>query len=135
MDTMTPAERSVRMGLIRSRDTKPELAVRSLVRSLGFRYRLHVKDLPGCPDLVFKRFSKVIFVNGCFWHLHNCPDCRIPKSGFDYWKPKLRSNAARDKQSLRRLKQLGWQSLVIWECELKQPDQVLRTVTDFLRDE
>jgi|SRR5208282_94922 len=134
MDTLTPSERSVRMALIRSRDTKPEIAVRSLVHGMGYRYRLHGKDLPGSPDLIFKAKRKVIFVHGCFWHLHrNCSNCRPPKSRRDYWKPKLERNAARDKQVRRRLRQLGWRCLVVWECELANRVRLSGKVSDFLR--
>jgi DNA mismatch endonuclease (patch repair protein) len=121
------------MGLIRSRNTQPEIAVRSLVFSMGYRYRLHAKDLPGRPDLVFRSKRKVIFVNGCFWHLHrNCAHCRPPKSKLGYWKPKLERNAERDKQVRRKLRHLGWRSLVVWECELNQLDRLSRKITIFL---
>jgi DNA mismatch endonuclease, patch repair protein len=114
MDTLTPSERSVRMGLIRSRDTSPEIAIRRLVYGMGYRYRLYAKDLPGRPDLVFRARRKVIFVHGCFWHLHrNCSNCKQPKSRRYYWKPKLERNASRDKQVQRRLRRLGWRSLVV----------------------
>ena len=135
MDPLTPIERSERMSLIRSRDTRPELAVRRLVHALGYRYRLHVKDLPGCPDLVFKRKLKVIFVHGCFWHLHrNCKNNRPPKSKTEYWKPKLERNAARDKQAQRQLRRLGWRSLVVWECELKNLPRLTIKLITFLQD-
>ena len=133
MDTMTPSERSERMALIRSRDTKPELAVRSLVHGMGYRYRLHSKDLPGHPDLILKSRLKVIFVHGCFWHLHrNCPKCRLPKSNRDYWKPKLERNTARDKRVSRQLRNRGWRSLVVWECELSDTARLARRLCDFL---
>src|SRR5205823_7075741 len=105
MDILTPSARSIRMGLIRSRNTGPEMAVRRLVHGMGYRYRLHDKDLPGRPDLVFKSKHKVIFVHGCFWHLHrNCWNCRPPKSRRSYWKPKLERNATRDRQVRFRLR-------------------------------
>ena len=123
MDTMTPEARSQHMALIRSRDTKTEKAVRSLVHGMGYRYRLHAKDLPGRPDLVFRPRRKAVFVHGCFWHLHrNCPKCRQPKSRQDYWKPKLEKNAERDNRVRRELKRNGWHSLVVWECELANPN-------------
>lgn len=135
MDVLSRSERSVRMGLIRSRDTKPELAVRSLVHGMGYRYRLHGKDLPGKPDLVFKARRKVIFVHGCFWHLHRgCPNCRPPKSRRDYWKPKLERNAERDKEVRVRLRRLGWRSLVVWECELTNHVSLSRKINDYLRE-
>ncbi len=134
MDIMTRSERSIRMALIRSSNTGPEIAVRRLVYGMGYRYRLHGEDLPGRPDLVFKARQKVIFVHGCFWHLHrNCRNNRPPKSKREYWKPKLERNAARDKQVRRRLRYLGWRSLVIWECELKKPDRLSRKIKNFFR--
>ena len=133
MDTMTKAERSERMALIRSKDTKPELAVRRLIHSLGYRYRLHGKGLPGHPDLVFAGKSKVIFVHGCFWHLHrNCASCRPPKSRLEYWKPKLETNAARDKSVRQRLRRLGWRCLVIWECEIDDSEALVRKIKEYL---
>jgi DNA mismatch endonuclease (patch repair protein) len=135
MDTLTPSERSARMALIRSRDTKPELFVRRIIHGLGYRYRLHAKDLPGRPDLVFKSRRKVVFVHGCFWHLHrNCPACRPPKSRRDYWKPKLERNAARDKEVVRQLRRLGWRLMVIWECELDRTERLTQKITKFLRN-
>ncbi|MFY9744443.1 MAG: DNA mismatch endonuclease Vsr [Candidatus Sulfotelmatobacter sp.] len=117
MDILSRSARSVRMGLIRSRDTKPEMAVRRLVYGLGYRFRLHGKNLPGRPDLVFRSRLKVIFVHGCFWHMHrNCG--RQPKSRLTYWKPKLQRNAERDKIVRRELNRNGWRSLVIWECQI-----------------
>jgi len=131
MDTLTRAQRSERMSLIRSKDTKPEIAVRRIVHGMGYRYRLHDKELPGHPDMVFRSRSKVIFVHGCFWHLHrNC--CRPPKSRREYWKPKLESNAARDRRTRRQLIRMGWRSLVIWECELVDRDKLERKVGRFL---
>ncbi len=133
MDTLTKAERSIRMGLIRSKDTKPELAVRRLVHGMGYRYRLHGKNLPGHPDMVFSARSKVIFVHGCFWHLHrNCSNCRPPKSREDYWKPKLEHNTERDQQVRKQLRHMGWHCLVVWECELANPDMLARKMKCFL---
>src|SRR4051794_13632433 len=133
MDIMTTAERSKRMSLIRSRDTRPELAVRRLLHAMGYRYRLHDRSLPGCPDIVFKGKLKVIFVHGCFWHLHRaCAACRPPKSKLEYWGPKLEGNAARDKQVRQRLRKLGWKCLVIWECEVDGTDRLSRKISEFL---
>jgi DNA mismatch endonuclease, patch repair protein len=133
MDTLTKAERSIRMGLIRSKDTKPELVVRQLIHAMGYRYRLHGNGMPGHPDLVFAARAKVIFVHGCFWHLHsNCPKCRPPKSKADYWKPKLERNAERDKQVRTQLRRLGWGSLVVWECELTRIAQLQQKIRRFL---
>lgn len=133
MDTLTKSERSIRMGRIRSKDTKPELAVRRLVHGMGYRFRLHDKYLPGHPDMVFRSRSKVIFVHGCFWHLHkNCSNCRPPKSRKDYWMPKLEQNAERDQRVLRQLRRLGWRCMAIWECELANPDRLARKMGHFL---
>ena len=118
MDTLTPEERSERMSRVRSKDTAIELRVRSLVHSLGYRYRLHRRDLPGTPDLVFPSRKKVIFVHGCFWHLHRkCRQYRLPRTKKSFWIPKLQANKERDKRNLAKLRSLGWRSLIIWECE------------------
>ena len=105
------------MACVKSKDTTPELVVRRLVHSTGFRYRLHVTALPGSPDLVFSRLGKIIIVNGCFWHMHTCGRCRVPNSRRDYWLKKLARNARRDKQNLRGLRKSGWKILIVWECQ------------------
>jgi DNA mismatch endonuclease (patch repair protein) len=123
------------MAAIKSKDTSPELLVRSLAHRLGYRFRLHAKDLPGNPDLVFRSRKKAIFVHGCFWHQHNsakCRDGRMPKSNRSYWKPKLLKNMERDKRSLKALRALKWKVLTIWECETKNPDRLVRVLTKFL---
>jgi DNA mismatch endonuclease, patch repair protein len=117
-DTVSKTERSRIMAAVKSKDTAPELIVRRLVHSLGYRYRLHVRSLPGNPDLVFPRLRKVINVNGCFWHLHRCARCRVPSSRRRYWVAKLQRNAARDKRTRRELQHAGWRVLVIWECQI-----------------
>lgn len=137
-DTLTQAARSERMSRVKGKDTKPELKVRKLVHSLGYRYRLHGKDIPGKPDMVFSTRWKVIFVNGCFWHRHgdsNCSLARLPKSRLDFWLPKLERNAQRDNENVEMLRQTGWESLVVWECELRDMDAVKRKVVGFLCDE
>ena len=111
------------MAAVKSRDTTPEMAVRRLVHSLGYRYRLHVRSLPGTPDLVFPRLRKIINVNGCFWHLHGCDRCRVPSSRRSYWTAKLQRNAARDKRTKRELRCNGWQVLVLWECQITPAKQ------------
>ena len=129
-DTLSKGARSERMSRVRAKDTKPEMFVRRLVYSLGFRYRLHRRDLPGKPDLVFPSRHAVIFVHGCFWHRHaKCG--RLPKSRLDYWLPKLNRNKARDRQHLKALTRDGWRVLVIWECELHSKTLALR-ITRFL---
>jgi DNA mismatch endonuclease, patch repair protein len=117
-DTFTKSERSRIMAAVKSKDTAPELFVRRLVHSLGYRFRLHVQSLPGTPDLVLPRLRKIINVNGCFWHMHDCPRCRIPSSRQEYWLRKLQRNAARDKRTERELRQMGWSVMVIWECQI-----------------
>jgi DNA mismatch endonuclease, patch repair protein len=128
-----PPERSRQMARVRSKDTKPEMAVRRLVHRLGYRYRLHRRDLPGSPDIVFPGRRKVIFVHGCFWHRHPDPDCklaRMPKSRLEFWEPKLEANAERDKRALQALEALGWEALTLWECEIKSnrdlEDRIIR---------
>lgn len=110
------------MSHIHSKDMVPEMIVRKLVHGMGYRYRLHQKDLPGKPDLVFSSRKKIIFVHGCFWHQHNDPKCKFahtPKSNTDYWFPKLKRNVERDREHMKELEQLGWDVLVVWECETK----------------
>ena len=132
-DSISRERRSANMRKIRSTDTSPELAVRRLVHSLGYRFRLHRKDLPGKPDLVFPSRRKVIFVHGCFWHQHrNCIDGRVPKSRRDYWIAKLQRNVERDLQSQRRLRRAGWSVMTIWECQTKDPELLKQRITRFL---
>lgn len=133
-DTFTQSERSRIMAAVKSEDTTPELFVRRIVHSLGYRYRLHVRSLPGTPDLVFVRLRKVINVNGCFWHMHGCGRCRIPSSRRDYWIGKMQRNAARDKRTRRKLRESGWQVLVLWECQIKpsRDEQLRRRIVAFL---
>lgn len=132
MDTLTPSQRSERMSRVRSRDTGPELAVRRLVHSMGFRYRLQ-GHLPGRPDMVFSGRRKVIFVHGCFWHRHaGCSKCRLPKSRVDFWLAKLEGNRRRDKLNQRRLRRAGWGVLIVWECELNDMDRLGERIKRFL---
>lgn len=133
MDTLTAKQRSERMSRIRDRDTKPELAVRRLVHSMGFRYALRAADLPGRPDLVFRSRRKVVFVHGCFWHRHpGCHNTRLPKSRLSFWVPKLRENRRRDLRNQRRLLTEGWKPLVIWECELRDRPALVDRIQQFL---
>lgn len=135
-DTLSRAARSERMSLIRSKDTKPELLVRRLVYSLGYRYRLHRRDLPGVPDLVFARSRSVIFVHGCFWHCHaRCRKARTPKSRLSYWKPKLELNSKRDKKNVRTLLRDGWRVLIIWECQLGHRGRLEKRIVRFLESQ
>lgn len=122
------------MSKIRAKDTKPEMIVRRLLHAEGYRYRLHRRDLPGKPDIVFGARGKAIFVHGCFWHQHPASDCldgRRPKSNTDYWNAKLARNVQRDEQSIAELEARGWNVLVIWECEVSDP-KLLDRLTSFL---
>lgn len=123
------------MSRIRSKDTSPEKKVRSLLHQMGYRFRLHVKSLPGQPDIVLPKYKKVIFVHGCFWHLHKgCRDGTIPKTGHKSWKEKLERNIKRDKLHVKNLKKLGWKVLVLWECEIeKQTNDVQQKLTAFMK--
>jgi len=126
--------RSVMMAAVRSKDTKPEMLVRSLLHRNGYRFRLHRADLPGKPDIVLSSKKKIIFVHGCFWHQHDdCSLSHMPHSNVSYWEPKLRRNQSRDKEHLRVLRAAGWRCLVLWECELGRPERLLRRLTKFLR--
>jgi DNA mismatch endonuclease, patch repair protein len=134
MDTWTKKKRSEVMSNIRSKDTTPEIIIRSLLHISGFRFRLHSKQLPGRPDLIFSKYQCVIFVNGCFWHQHQeCRGGRIPKSRKRYWEPKLLGNVERDKKNIRKLRKLGWRVKVVWECEInKNPQTTIDKVIRFL---
>ena len=119
-DNHSKEVRSMNMSHIRSKNSKPEELVRKYLFSKGFRYRKNVKTLPGCPDIVLPKYKTVIFVNGCFWHKHDCPRFVWPSSNEDYWRPKIMGNVERDKRNLAELQQLGWTVLTVWECELKK---------------
>lgn len=133
MDSLSPAKRSEIMARVRSKNTRPELFVRKLVFALGYRYRLHAKDLPGHPDLVFRKSRKVIFVHGCFWHRHaNCALARLPKSRLEFWIPKLEGNKRRDRRINGVLARRGWKVLTIWQCQLKRTKGLELRVRRFL---
>lgn len=135
MDTVAPYRRSENMRRIKGKHTTPERLVRSLLHRSGFRYRLHRADLPGCPDIVFAKKSKVIFVHGCFWHMHaGCGGGRMPRSRLDYWKPKLLGNVKRDTLVRTQLRQMGWSVLIVWECQLDRPGPLLKKLKDFLTE-
>lgn len=126
MDSLTTAERSERMSRIGSKHTKPELAVRSVLRTLGYRYRLHGKNLPGVPDIVFPGLRKIIFVHGCFWHAHaNCKVANRPKSRRRFWDAKFERNKARDRLNKRSLARDGWSVFTVWECQTKRSADLL----------
>ena len=132
-DRLTPAQRSYNMSRIRSKGSRVEMLVRRLVHSLGYRYRLHRKELPGSPDLVFPRFHKVIFVHGCFWHRHHCSSGQlVPSTNKTYWLKKFAVNKRRDSQSREALQEDGWGVLVLWECETRDLDKLTEQITSFL---
>ena len=135
MDIWTKEKRSDVMSKIRSKNTKPEIIVRKMLFAQGYRYRLHVKNLSGKPDIVMPKYNAVIFVHGCFWHLHQgCRDGTFPKTRTEYWKDKLLGNRERDKRHRRELRKLGWRILRLWECEIdKNPDKVIKMLNSFLR--
>ncbi|WP_231502516.1 very short patch repair endonuclease [Herbaspirillum sp. RV1423] len=132
VDVFSKAQRSAIMARIKAKNTKPEMVVRRIVHGLGYRYRLHRPDLPGKPDLTFPRFQKVIFVHGCFWHHHLCQRGRLPSSNISYWAQKIQSNVLRDRRYLCELRMQGWKPLVIWECQLKERDKLVRRIKRFL---
>ena len=133
MDSLSPLERSDIMGRVPSKNSRPELFVRKLIFALGYRYRLHVRNLPGCPDLVFRKLRKVVFVHGCFWHRHaGCALARLPKSRLDFWLPKLEGNKERDRRTKRALTKEGWNVLTIWECQLKDTRRLQTRIGKFL---
>ncbi len=133
MDALTKLQRSALMSNVRSKDTTTELAVRGMIFSLGFRYRLHRVDLPGKPDLVFVSKRKIIFINGCFWHRHKgCKYSTTPKSNKIFWLEKFEKNIRRDKSNRIELRSLGWKILTVWQCELKKRDKLERRIIDFL---
>ena len=132
--TEAAAARSAVMRAVKSANTKPELVVRRLAHQLGFRFRLHRKTLPGCPDLVFVALSKAIFVNGCFWHGHDCKrGARVPKSNAQYWRAKIAGNRARDAKVREELAAHGWDVLTVWECQTRDPGLLRAQLQDFLR--
>lgn len=132
VDNRTPESRSRLMARIGSKNTAPELAVRRLLHIDGYRFRLHRKDLPGRPDIVFGARRKAIFVHGCFWHAHDCRLGALPKSRPEFWKPKRARNRARDAEAIAALKEWRWDALVVWQCETKHADELRRTLRDFL---
>lgn len=134
MDTLTPEQRSARMGLVKARNTVPELAVRRAIRALGFHFGAHVKSLPGRPDVVLRTLSTVIFVHGCFWHRHHgCARTRTPKTRREFWIRKFNENVARDRRTARLLRKEGWRVLVIWECQTEDPATLSRRLRTLVR--
>jgi DNA mismatch endonuclease (patch repair protein) len=132
MDTLTSEQRSKRMSLIHGKDTLPEMIVRRTLHRLGYRYRLHRKDLPGKPDIVFAGRKKVVFVHGCYWHGHGCRIGKPAKSNVEFWTAKIDTNRARDSRNEAELRARGWDVLVVWQCELRDTDAVEAMLVSFL---
>lgn len=133
-DNLTPEKRSWNMGRIRSVNTKPEMVIRSLLHKMGYRFRLHRKDLPGKPDIVLPKYRTIIFVHGCFWHRHkDCKFAYTPKSRIDFWEEKFKNNIERDKKHVDTLKQMDWRVIIIWECEIKDIDRLQANLSSKLR--
>lgn len=133
VDTVAPQVRSRIMAQVKSKGMKPEMQVRRLLHGLGYRYRLHRKDLPGRPDLVFPARRKVVFVNGCFWHFHSdCPRVRMPATNRNYWQTKLERNRARDERNIELLEKGGWAVTTVWECQLQDMASTTERLIAFL---
>ncbi|MFN7949994.1 MAG: DNA mismatch endonuclease Vsr [Blastocatellia bacterium] len=133
-DVLTREQRHRNMSAIRGANTKPEMVVRSLAHRLGYRFRLHRKDLPGKPDLVFAGRRKVVFVHGCFWHMHDCKYGSVrPATNAEFWQHKRMSNVERDARHLKALEEVGWRVLVVWECETREPENLAKKLDRFLR--
>ena len=127
MDVHTPEQRQRNMSAIKGKDTKPEIQVRKALHALGYRFRLHRKDLPGKPDIVLPKYKTVIFVNGCFWHRHpGCKYASTPSTNSDFWNAKFEENTARDNRNYAQLEELGWKVVVIWECEAKDIEKLIK---------
>ena len=132
-DRLTQAQRSENMRRIRSTDSRPEMVVRRLLHGLGYRYRLHVRSLPGKPDLVFGPRRAIIFIHGCFWHRHpGCPNTSTPASRTEFWLTKFAQNQARDERTVDTLLKLGWRVEVVWECEVRSKMHLTKRLTTFL---
>ncbi len=133
MDNVSRRRRSEIMSRVRAKDTAPEMLVRRLVYSMGYRYRLHDRSLPGTPDLVFRKTHQLIFVHGCFWHRHaGCALARWPKSRQKFWREKLEGNQTRDRKNIGRLRRAGWRVMVVWECQLSKPVRLEQRIRGFL---
>lgn len=133
VDVLTKKQRSYNMSQIKGKDTKPEVIVRSIVHKLGYRYALHRTDLPGKPDMVLIRHNKIIFIHGCFWHMHKCKYGKVtPSTNTEFWQTKREGNVTRDKRNLRKLRKEGWKVLTIWECETRNIDKLTNKLKRFL---
>lgn len=133
MDRLSEVERSKLMSRVPQRDTAPEMAVRRMLHGAGYRYRVCPRLLPGRPDIAFIGKRKAIFVHGCFWHAHNCRLSKLPSTNSDFWKLKFERNRERDLRKVKDLERLGWTVLVVWQCELKNPESLMETMREFLR--
>ena len=134
-DVFTTEQRSRIMSRIKSGDSEPELLVRRLVHSLGHRFRLHIRELPGTPDIVLSRLRKVIFVNGCFWHGHaRCSRARLPSTNEGFWQTKIDGNRKRDRRVTRQLKRMGWSVLIVWQCQTRNHEDLCGRLRAFLQD-
>lgn len=133
IDVLTPEQRKLNMSRIRNKDTRPEMVIRSLVHRMGYRYRLHVKNLPGKPDLVLSSHRKIIFVHGCFWHVHKCKYGSVkPQTNAEFWQNKRMGNVERDRRNLSLLKKDGWKVLVVWECQIRKLRMLEEKISRFL---
>lgn len=133
-DRLSKEQRSALMARVRQRDTKPELVTRKLLHAKGYRFRLHMKQLPGTPDIVLKRHRAVVFVHGCFWHGHEgCPRSALPATNRDWWQAKIEGNRRRDLEKIGELETQGWRVLVVWECETRDAEALSRRLVDFMR--
>ena len=132
VDNLSTQDRSRLMSKVKGRDTKPEMIVRRLAHRLGYRFRLHRRDLPGSPDLVFPNRKKVIFVHGCYWHRHDCKKATTPKSNVEFWQKKFDDNVMRDNKNLADLRGKGWDAMVVWQCETEKSDDLADRLNDFL---
>jgi DNA mismatch endonuclease (patch repair protein) len=135
-DVFDTKKRSEIMSSVKNKDTKPELIVRKLLHSMGYRFRLHRKDLPGSPDIVLPKYKVVIFVHGCFWHGHEgCPRAKLPKTNTEFWEVKITKNMARDAEGVQNLSKMGWKSLVIWTCEIRDLEELSKKIKYFLSND
>lgn len=134
-DTWTKGQRSRVMSRVKNKNTTPEVQVRSMLHRMGYRFRLHRRDLPGAPDVVLPRDRKTIFVHGCFWHNHDCPRGKRPSTRTEFWNPKLDANVERDRANREALEEDGWQVLIVWECELKDSETVREKLRHFMEVE
>lgn len=133
MDRLSKSTRSRLMSRVRSKNTSPERVVRSMLHALGYRFRLHYRQLPGTPDIVLPRHNKIVLVHGCFWHGHYCRRGGEPKSNLEYWRPKIERNRTRDRRIRRALRRSGWQLLVVWECETRKQEELAQKIQQFMK--